>query len=283
MHAKKAKHLRPVLAVAALLLLAAVCVVCDSKYDLQLTEYEISSDRLPKELDGFRIVQLSDLHGSTFGKDNERLVKLVAEQQPDLIVLTGDFAGSKEQLPTLDSLLRGISGLAPVYYINGNHEWAGGCVEPVRSIMEKHGVKYLSNQYEALEAGGGRIVIAGAEDPNGRADMLKPQALAEQLRRDYPEDYVLWLGHRNYWVEQYPELPVDLILSGHAHGGIVRLPVVGGLLNTDHSLGAEYEAGLYYSGGYCMLVSRGLGNSIMIPRIFNRPELVSIVLRSKAE
>ena len=102
-----------------------------------------------------------------------------------------------------------------------------------------------------------------------------------QLRELAEKDFVLWLGHRNYWVSRYPDLPVDLILSGHAHGGIVRLPGLGGVMNNDHSLGAEYEAGIYPGEGFQMVVSRGLGNSVPVPRLFNRPEIVSIVLKKK--
>ena len=110
--------------------------------------------------------------------------------------------------------------------------------------------------------------------------MPKPDEFIEGLRREFPEDFVLMLGHRNFWVQQYPELPVELILSGHAHGGIVRLPLIGGLFDVQHRLGAQYEKGLYKSGSYVMAVSRGLGNSIIVPRLFNRPELVTIVLES---
>lgn len=268
------------LAASSVAILAAICLICDSKYNIQHSQYELFWEELPPELDGFRIVHLSDLHGALFGEDNERLVDLVRRQQPDLIALTGDFAGSREELPAMEALASGLQGLAPAYYVAGNHEWAGGCVEDARQILERYGVCCLSNQYEPLNFGGARLIVAGAEDPNGRADMERPDSLAQRLRQDYPEDFVLWLGHRNYWVERYPELPVELVLCGHAHGGIIRLPLIGGLFSTKHSLGAEYETGLYYSGSYIMEVSRGLGNSILIPRLFNRPELVTIILRS---
>ena len=110
--------------------------------------------------------------------------------------------------------------------------------------------------------------------------MIRPEELAEEIRQAYPEAFVLWLGHRNYWVERYPALPVDLILSGHAHGGIVRLPFIGGIFNVNRRLGADYETGLYYEGDYCMEVSRGLGNALPVPRLFNRPEVVVLTLRS---
>lgn len=262
-----------------LLLLLALCVA-DSKYNFELTEYKISSDRLPEEFSGFRIVQISDLHGSRFGAKNRRLVEAVIAQKPDLIALTGDLITTGADLPAVEELLRGIAGIAPAYFVCGNHEWASGCVDELTAMMERYGVRYLSNEYEPLSRGRARIIVAGAEDPNGRADMPKPDEFIAQLRQEYPEDFVLMLGHRNFWVQQYPALPVDLILSGHAHGGIVRMPFVGGLLDVQHRLGAQYEKGLYASGSYVMAVSRGLGNSIIVPRLFNRPELVTIVLES---
>lgn len=262
-----------------LLLLLALCVA-DSKYNFELTEYKISSDRLPEEFSGLRIVQISDLHGSRFGAENRRLVEAVIAQKPDLIALTGDLITTGADLPAVEELLRGIAGIAPAYFVCGNHEWASGCVDELTAMMERYGVRYLSNEYEPLSRGRARIIVAGAEDPNGRADMPKPDEFIAQLRQEYPEDFVLMLGHRNFWVQQYPALPVDLILSGHAHGGIVRMPFVGGLLDVQHRLGAQYEKGLYASGSYVMAVSRGLGNSIIVPRLFNRPELVTIVLES---
>lgn len=262
-----------------LLLLLALCVA-DSKYNFELTEYKISSDRLPEEFSGFRIVQISDLHGSRFGAENRRLVEAVIAQKPDLIALTGDLITTGADLPAVEELLRGIAGIAPAYFVCGNHEWASGCVSELAAMMDRYGVRYLSNEYEPLSRGRAQIIVAGAEDPNGRADMPKPDEFIAQLRQEYPEDFVLMLGHRNFWVQQYPALPVDLILSGHAHGGIVRMPFVGGLLDVQHRLGAQYEKGLYASGSYVMAVSRGLGNSIIVPRLFNRPELVTIVLES---
>ena len=251
-----------------------------SKYDLQPSEYTVTSAMLPAEFDGFRIVQLSDLHGARFGKENSRLVSAVLGQKPDLIALTGDLVTTEADLPAVEELLKGISGAAPAYFVCGNHEWASDCAEKIWALMEKYGVRCLSNRYEPLVLGGGRIIVAGAEDPNGRADMPKPDEFIAGLRREYPEDFILLLGHRNYWVQQYPSLPVQLILSGHAHGGIVRLPLIGGLLDVHHRLGAQYETGLYKSGSYVMVVSRGLGNSIIVPRLFNPPELVTVVLKS---
>lgn len=151
-------------------------------------------------------------------------------------------------------------------------------MDKVRELALSHGAHFLSNSYETLYCGSSRIIVCGAEDKNGRADMETPPELAARLRGEYPDDFVLWLYHRNDTLTGFPGLPVDLVLSGHAHGGIVRLPFIGGLLDVHRRLGAEYEKGVYEEGSTVMIVSRGLGNSIVVPRFLNRPELVCVTL-----
>lgn len=270
------------LALLAALMLIAVALVMDSRYRIQLSRYELSFADLPESFDGCRIVHISDLHGMSFGRDNRRLAELIRRQQPDIIAYTGDIAGAEGDLSAVEPLLKELEGLCPAYYVNGNHEWADGCVEEIEALMERYGVRCLSNEIELLYRGEDSIAIIGAEDPNGRADMMTPWELSLQAGELYSGKFMLWLAHRNDYIKMYPDIGTDLILSGHAHGGIVRLPLVGGLLNVNRSLGAEYESGLYYSGHYIMEVSRGLGNSIPIPRFFNRPELVTIELRAKS-
>jgi len=265
---------------AAVLLLAAGCVLWDSKYSLQSTEYELEFASLPREFDGLRIVQLSDLHGSEFGTDNERLAELVRRQRPDIIAITGDMAESLPELQIFEHLLEKLQGIAPIYYVRGNHEWAGKCAAQATELVESYGGESLDNEYLMLERQGEAIVLAGVDDPNGRKDMSSPEEFVERIRQEQVDKFTLLLGHRNYWVEKYPGLDVQLILCGHAHGGIVRLPFVGGLLSTKHTWGVEYEKGLYYGENYVMAVSRGLGNSIFVPRFLNRPELVTVILRS---
>lgn len=270
------------LALLAALMLIAVVLVLDSRYRIQLSRYELSFADLPESFDGCRIVHISDLHGMSFGRDNRRLAELIRRQQPDIIAYTGDIAGAEGDLSAVEPLLKELDGLCPAYYVNGNHEWADGCVEEIEALMERYGVRCLSNEIELLYRGEDSIAIIGAEDPNGRADMMTPWELSLQAGELYSGKFMLWLAHRNDYIKMYPDIGTDLILSGHAHGGIVRLPLVGGLLNVNRRLGAEYESGLYYSGHYIMEVSRGLGNSIPIPRFLNRPELVTIELRTKS-
>ena len=136
---KQHKIFKTALLVFALLVLLTAGLVLDSKYRLQLTEYDLSFRKLPESFDGCKVLQLSDLHGASFGPGNRRLVDLVRQQNPDIIVLTGDIAGKDGALDNVEPLLTGIEGLAPTYYVNGNHEWADGCVEEIEALMESRG------------------------------------------------------------------------------------------------------------------------------------------------
>lgn len=275
-HGKKRTWLTPLLILALLAALLAFAV-WDSAEHLQLTEYTVSSDRCPDGFDGFKIIQLSDLHGSDFG---DRLVEQVRRQEPDIIALTGDFVTDSGDLEAVRALVPELVKICDVYFVSGNHEFGSRLADEVRGIMEDAGVRYLGNDAVVLERNGDSIVLAGVEDPLAYADMPSPPELMAELDDKYSDSYKILLGHRNYWMEEYPELPVDLILSGHAHGGLVRLPGVGGLVGTDRTLFPDYDAGLYENGRYTMIVSRGLGNSVPIPRLFNRPEIVSIILKA---
>lgn len=274
---------RKLIAATAAAALLTGSLLLDSRFNIDVTEYTLAFDSLPEAFDGCRIALVSDLHGWSFGNDNGRLIKEIADARPDIIAITGDMASKAADMEPVEELLRGIEGLAPIYFVNGNHEWAAGLTGRMEKLMTQYGVRCLSNEYELLEKDGSHIVICGVEDKNGRADMIKPPALAEKLREEYPEDFVLWLCHRNDTLLNHPRLPVELVLSGHAHGGIVRLPFAGGLLDVRGKFGAEYENGLYSLGGACLLVSRGLGNSVIIPRFLNRPELPVITLISGTE
>lgn len=265
---------------ALLLMLTAAALTADSRWHLQLTEYELSFTSLPPALDGYRIVVLSDLHGARFGADNRRLARAVLAQQPDLIALTGDFADDHHQLSATAALLRQLQGVSPIAWVSGNHDWAGGALPALRRLLDQYGVLRMENRYLPLTWNGARLILAGVEDPNGPADMIRPAALAKKLRDEYPEDFVLWLAHRNNWLRDEPSLPVDLILCGHAHGGVIRLPFIGGLIGTGRRLGADFESGVYRGRRYTMLVSRGLGSSSFVPRLFNRPEIVVVTMHS---
>lgn len=283
---------------AVLALLAALFL--DSNLRVTVSRFDVPDSRLPEAFDGFKIVQLSDLHGASFGGGNGTLAEKVLALKPDILVLTGDFISGAKDLPAVRALLEKLRGV-PAFYVTGNHDWASGDVDALMEVLSDCGVTCLHNEYLTLERGGDKIVLCGVEDPNSWADLEKPDLVVARLRAEYPADYVVLLGHRNYWVQRYPNLDVDLILCGHSHGGIIRLPFIGGVFGTNRELFQsgedsfldkvgrtlrssfspnKYEAGLYRSGGYSMIVSRGLGEVPLIPRFLNNPEIVCVTLRA---
>lgn len=268
------------LIILALIAAAAAFLIKDSRDDLEISRYEVKSQKLPESFDGFKIVQLSDLHGAEFGEDGMGLVEKVKELEPDMIALTGDFVTDEGDLAAVEKLAARLVKLCPVYFISGNHEFGSGLAVKVRNILERAGVKYLSNEYLTISRGEDEILLGGVEDPLAYADMLSPDELAQKMNDAAPDAFKILLGHRNYWMTEYPELTVDLIFCGHAHGGLIRIPGVGGLIGTDRRLFPDFDAGQFNNGRYTLIVSRGLGNSVSIPRIFNRPEIVCVELSS---
>lgn len=268
------------LIILALIAAAAAFLIKDSRDDLEISRYEVKSQKLPESFDGFKIVQLSDLHGAEFGEDGMELVEKVKELEPDMIALTGDFVTDEGDLAAVKKLAGRLTELCPVYFVSGNHEFGSGLAVKVRNILERAGVKYLSNEYLTISRGEDEILLGGVEDPLAYADMLSPDELAQKMNDAAPDAFKILLGHRNYWMTEYPELPVDLIFCGHAHGGLIRIPGVGGLIGTDRRLFPDFDAGQFNNGRYTLIVSRGLGNSVPIPRIFNRPEIVCVELSS---
>ena len=263
-----------------LLLSVLVLALLDSNFRLTVTDYTVASPRLPESFDGFTIVQISDLHARQFGRDNGRLVELTARQNPDLIVLTGDFIESEEDIPITRRLVEQLKDTAPVYFVSGNHDWACHAAYALRDAVTEAGGVYLSNAYEPFTFGGAQIVIAGVEDPNSLADLEHPDAVLARADRDFPGSFILLLAHRNNFPALYPDLPCDLILTGHGHGGVVRLPGLGGVFGPDHSLFPPYDKGVFPSGRYRMVVSAGLAPSFPVPRLLNPPELVRVTLKA---
>lgn len=283
MNTKRRKKRRWLIAAGVIifLLLLFIWLMYDSSANLQVSRYEAASEKLPESFDGFTIVQLSDLHGAQFGSDGTALAEKVRELEPDMIALTGDFVTDEGDLDTVRQLVSELSEICPVYFVSGNHEFGSGLAQKVRQIMTDAGVKYLSNEFVSIDRGEDSIILGGVEDPLAYADMIDPPELARRMNEADPAAFKVLLGHRNYWMEEYPDLPVDLILSGHAHGGLVRIPGVGGVIGTDRSLFPDYDAGEYDNGAYTLIVSRGLGNSVPVPRLLNRPEIVVVTLRTK--
>ena len=250
---------------------------------IQTEQFTFASAALPAPFDGLRAVMLTDLHGREFGKENEKLIAAVAEQSPDYIFLVGDLVDENTQdaADYAASLGAALSNLAPTYFVTGNHEWACGTeeTERIKTALTDSGVSVLSNEFCELKRGGDTVALAGIDDPNGYADQKTPEALAAEIYAAYGDPFWVLLAHRNdRFVSQYSLLGADLTLSGHGHGGCIRLPLTDGLLGTQHDLFPSHTAGFYEDNGAALFVSRGLGNVGLTFRIFNRPQLAVITL-----
>lgn len=274
------------------IVLAALCALlaCLIPYLLwanaALTVSHVELDLLPGE-GSFTIAQVSDLHNAEFGGGNRELLAILEEAEPDLIAITGDLIDSRRTNPAPAlAFLEGAVELAPVCYVTGNHEFrAYDAYQDLKSHMEELGVIVLENESMVLEEVPLRVI--GLDDPSfgvrsdpsatpeqilqGALTALAPQAGEEDLR-------TVLLAHRPEYVELYAQHGADLVLSGHAHGGQVRLPGVGGLYAPGQGFLPAYTSGLYQIGETSLVVSRGLGNSLFPLRVNNRPEVVLVEL-----
>lgn len=243
-----------------------------------LSSETISVPSAPDGFAGYRIAVISDLHGKEFGEDNEKLLDYVRDLEPDCIAVVGDLLHEEAQLAMVPAVARGLAAVAPTYYVTGNHEWAAGVAPQLEELLTDYGVTVLSNEYVMLEQGGDRIALVGAEDPNGYADQPTVAQLMDQVRAEQGAVYTILLSHRNNHYAQYAEARADLTLSGHAHGGLIRLPGTDGLIGPKRELWPAYTAGLYDLDYGQMVVSRGLGNQFPCFRLFNRPDVPLVVL-----
>lgn len=281
--ANKRSPRRPFRAVRFLLAAAlAAGFLWWSNTSLEVTQFAPAFSDLPAGFDGCRIVVLSDLHSAQFGRGNQRLYDAVAAQAPEYIFLTGDLLDQYRAVPGgyAASMAEALSAIAPTYYVTGNHEWALGGVPELKASLSAHGATVLTNQFLPLERNGDTVVLAGIDDPNGYADQKTPEELAAELYAAWGDPFWILLAHRNNrFPSQYSLLGADLVVSGHAHGGIIRLPGTDGLISHDLELFPSYTTGLYEENGSLLFVTRGLGNSGPSFRLFNRPEIAVVTLR----
>lgn len=269
----------PLLTIFLLVLLCAGALRW-SNTALQVERFTYASPRLPAGFSGCTVVQLSDLHGADFGEGNRDLLDAVREAEPDYIFLTGDLLdrhrGTDPAYAT--DLVTRLAAIAPVYFVTGNHEWALPDIRGLKRSLRDAGATVLTNEFVTLERGGDAILLAGIDDPNGFADQKTPEELAEEVQSSW-DGFWLLLAHRNDRFEgQYSKLGADLVLSGHGHGGMIRLPFIDGLISTDRSLFPTFTAGFYEANGHDLFVSRGLGNSGRSFRLFNRPQVAVVTL-----
>ena len=244
---------------------------------LEVTEHTVSSPRIPEGFDGFKIVHISDLHNTAFGKENCRLLDEIRALSPDIIVITGDIVHDSPMDKALQFARQSVK-IAPTYYVPGNHEHRMD-YETLFAELQNAGVTVLRNEHTFIEKNGEHICLAGVEDPLFYPEETVEEKLLPLMQED---SYTILLSHRPEEFAAYISCGADLVFTGHVHGGQFRLPFIGGLYAPNQGLFPKYDAGVYTEGNTNMVVSRGLGNSSFPFRLFNRPEIVAVTLLSNA-
>ena len=256
---------------------------------LELNTYTVSSKELPDAFDGYRIAHISDLHNAELGDSNEKLLSMLREAEPDIIAITGDLIDSRNtNIEVALAFAEEAMKIAPCYYVTGNHEARVSEYDELKAGLEAAGVVVLENERTEIELSGEAITILGVDDPSFNTDYLfgdSASVVSNTLAEISTEDdgFVVLLSHRPELFDTYVACGMDLTLSGHAHGGQFRLPFVGGLVAPNQGLFPKYDSGLYTEGSTNMVVSRGIGNSILPFRFNNRPEVILIELGSPHE
>lgn len=285
MTAKKKKCI--FLAVVVIILVALVIWIAWGNTALELSTYTVSSSKLPQSFDGYRIAHVSDLHNAEMGKDNEKLLTILRDADPDMIAITGDLIDSRNtDIEVALQFIRKAVKIAPCYYVTGNHEARVNEYDELKAGMEAAGVTVLEDVRTEISMEGETITLIGVNDPSYQTDYLFGDAesvMNAKLEGLHTENdgFTILLSHRPELFNTYADHDIDLILSGHAHGGQFRLPFIGGLVAPNQGLFPEYDAGIYTEGNTNMLVSRGIGNSILPFRINNRPEVILIELQAE--
>ena len=275
-----------ILSLIALILFILIVWTLWANTALEVNEYEIVSDRIPQSFEGFRIAQVSDLHNKDFGEGYGQLLTLLSQINPDIIVVTGDLIDSRQT--DLDIALEfawQAGKIARVYYVSGNHEARVPEYEDLKIGLVKAGVVILENQKVQITREGESITLMGIDDPSFQGDYLfgDSESVARQAIEDLQNEsdgYTILLSHRPELFDLYAETEMDLVFSGHAHGGQFRLPFVGGLVAPNQGFFPKYDAGQFNEENTTMIVSRGVGNSIIPIRFNNRPEIVLVTLRN---
>ena len=278
------KKIKIWLAISAAVLVALLVWGAWESTALVLTRYTVQCQELPETFDGFRIAQVSDLHNTEFGKDNEKLLAMLREAQPDIIAITGDLIDSRRTNVSIAlAFAEQTMEIAPCYYVAGNHE---SRLQEEYALLKtgllELGVVVLENEKVEIHRDGEDITLLGVLDPSFETDYWQffPTDVMEKNVGALAQEsgFTILLSHRPEFMDLYARHRINLVLSGHAHGGQFRLPLIGGIYAPGQGLFPQYDAGIFEESGTQMIVSRGIGNSVIPLRFNNRPEVVLITL-----
>ncbi len=239
---------------------------------LVLTRYDYTSSKVPEGFDGYRIVHISDFHCKEFGDGESDLIAMIRNAEPDLILFTGDSIDDEHSLDNYRDLITGIYDVAPIYYVNGNHEYdASAPLAEMKELNEKYQVHDLNDSSVVVEHNGDSILLSGLDF------RLTMRGLRNNIDYANTTMFNILLYHGTDKFDGIASYNYDLVLSGHTHGGIVCLPFIGGIISNQKELFPKYDSGVYTSGLSTMISSRGLGDA-SIPRFHNPREVICITL-----
>lgn len=279
---KRRRHRRLTLRVFGMILILVAALIVWAAIDsrnIDVTRFTVSG--APEAFSGFKIAQISDLHNAEFGTDNQKLIDILKSEAPDAIVITGDLIDARRTNTEIaESFARRCMEIADCYYVPGNHEARlGGTYDAFESALIADGVNVLRNGSVRIRKEMDAIRIVGVDDPafaKASDAITNLDAALEALSSD---DFTILLAHRPELIDEYSKWGIDLVLSGHAHGGQIRLPGIGGLYAPGQGFFPKYTSGNYTVGDTEMIVSRGIGNSAFPLRVNDRPEVVIVTLK----
>ena len=261
-----------------------------NNHTFSVKEIAVISSKIPKGFHGYRILHISDLHNSCYGEGNKKLIQKIMELTPDAIFYTGDMIDN--QSPGKDHfriLIESISHKYPAYCVDGNHEdeLSKEDKKEFISVLNRAGIRHLEDEMISLEREEERITLYGLRlprkylrntyDENGIVGLRKEE-LVNRLGEIEP-GFTMQLAHNPLYFDVYAEYGIDLTFSGHVHGGVVRLPIFGGILSPDRTFFPKYSKGLYEKEDRKIVVSPGIGGVKL--RVFNRPTLYVVKLLRK--
>ena len=270
------KHIKIALIAIAILIIIALFLNWSNK-SLVVTRYEVKNNSLPEGFSGYKIAHISDLHNAEFGKKQEIICNKIKEESPDIIVITGDIVDrNRTNTDVALEFIKKAIKIAPVYYTNGNHEMAlpSETREKLYQAMEKLGVHDIRNKKQLISYKNSKTIsIYGLEEESIYSGGIGKNDAIES------KEFTILLAHEPQYIKEYNKLGADIVFSGHAHGGQIRLPIIGGLFAPGQGSFPKLTEGVHKYEDTQLIISRGLGNSVFPFRVFNRPEIVIVTLK----
>jgi len=275
---RKRSILLPLVIIGCIIGLIYIVVNDGFNEELRITNYTIKSDKVKEDI---KIVQISDLHATGYGEKQSVLIDEIKQQEPDLIFITGDIMDEDSSIENVGYLLSGIKNLAPIYYVTGNHEYWDSKMDDLIRLLRQNNVIWLVDENRRIEVNGNIVNVSGLDDSEGYYYWGRSTTSEERLNNiQFNDKYLsLLLSHRPELAALYQESNFDIIFTGHAHGGQVRIPfILNGIIAPNQGFLPQYTKGIYeLDNNTKMVVSTGLASNY-IPRVFNNPELVVVTI-----